>query len=40
MRDVRDRVRFGLLVVVALTDVRRQPDDGEPLGVRATGDVL
>ena len=40
MRDVRDRIRVALLVVVALTHVRHQPDDGEPLGLLDSGEVL
>ena len=41
MRDVRNGVGFALLVVVALTDIRHQADDGQPLGLLGgAGDVL
>ena len=41
MRDVRNRIGFTFLVVIALTDIRHQADDGEPLGLLGgAGDVL
>src|SRR5262245_20644357 len=39
MRDVRDRVGIAFLVVVALTDIWYESDNGEPIAL-ASGNVL